>query len=184
MTDIDVTAEQVDSREFDLLCKQLGRFAMKFALHKLARHGFYGTEPVHETEAPHSLEELQNAVDTKPFRGLFPVSMDYSEKTIFEHPHINMMGRVWHDLLHYELAAPFNTQGELAVAQVQVQDLLEAGGNVLHAKLLTIDVVGQNEYFEKWGHYPDDQKEFVRDYFNYGRDHALRGHMERIGDAA
>ena len=93
-----------------------------------------------------------------------------SEHTIFGEPEINWAFRAWHDWCHYYGAHAFTPEGERAVFRMQCSHLLLFYGDSLRTrhwiKLLRAEVIGQQDYFYKHGHFPYDQRAFVEAYLN------------------
>ena len=81
------------------------------------------------------------------------------DKTIYGDTKVNGMFRAWHDQTHLDLGADFSPIGERRVALEQCRIV---GGQF--ADILWAEIVGQGEYFAKYGHFPFDQDSFIRDY--------------------
>lgn len=104
--------------------------------------------------APHSFETL------KANCGRLVVWSGGSDKTIYGDRAVNWAFRAWHDSLHLKLNAPFTEAGETQVALEQARII----GSDTWGKIIIGEVVGQTEYFNKFGHFPADQVEFMRNY--------------------
>ena len=91
-----------------------------------------------------------------------------SENTIYSDREVNWAFRAWHDWCHYNGAHPFTPEGERAVFEMQCSHLILFYGDCyqtrLWIKLLRAEVIGQQEYFYKYGYYPHDQRAFVETY--------------------
>ena len=93
-----------------------------------------------------------------------------SENTIYADREVNWAFRAWHDWCHYNGAHPFTPEGERAVFEMQCSHLLLLFNDCLRTrhwiKILRAEVIGQQEYFYKHGHYPPDQRVFVDAYLS------------------
>jgi hypothetical protein len=91
-----------------------------------------------------------------------------SENTIYAEPEVNWAFRAWHDWCHYNGAHAFTPGGERAVFAMQCSHLLSLYGPCLKVqrwtRILRAEVIGQQEYFYRHGHYPEDQRAFVEAY--------------------
>jgi hypothetical protein len=83
-----------------------------------------------------------------------------SENTIYGDPIVNHAFRAWHDSTHIRLNADFSPEGEKRVALEQARLI----GSDMWAKILIGEVVGQAEYFAKYGKFPANQVEFMVNY--------------------
>lgn len=105
--------------------------------------------------APYSFETLKaNATS-----GLV-VWSGASDNTIYGDRAINWAFRAWHDSLHLKLNAPFTLDGEKLVALEQIR-LIDSSEL---SQIIWAEVVGQVEYFNKYGNFPIDQIAFMRNY--------------------
>ena len=93
-----------------------------------------------------------------------------SEYTIYADKEVNWAFRAWHDWCHYRGAHPFTPEGERAVFEMQCSHLLLFYNDCLQTRrwirILRAEVIGQQEYFYRFGHYPLDQRAFVEAYLN------------------
>ena len=93
-----------------------------------------------------------------------------SDNTIYADKQVNWAFRAWHDWCHYYGAHPFTPEAERAVFAMQCSHLLLFYNDCLQARrwirILRAEVIGQQEYFYKYGHYPHDQRAFVEAYLN------------------
>lgn len=80
-----------------------------------------------------------------------------SECTIYGDPSVNYAMRAWHDSLHRKLSADFSLAGETRVALEHCR-LIESDGL---ARIIWAEVVGQAEFFERFGQFPENQVEFI-----------------------
>lgn len=98
------------------------------------------------------------------------VDARHSEGTIFADAEVNWAFRAWHDWTHYTIQAPFDLDGELAVAQRQIADLYRVFGHCRDAdrfaKLIMCEVYGQARYYAEHGEFPADQRAFTRNWLN------------------
>lgn len=74
----------------------------------------------------------------------------------------NLMLHCWHDHTHITHNCGFSFAGESMVAAIQASMLPEEW--VLEKELITIDIVGQNQYFGIHKEFVKDQRKFVIDY--------------------
>lgn len=88
-----------------------------------------------------------------------------SDVTIYADPEVNWHFRAWHDWCHWRGNHPFSLAGETAVFRMQAEHLIGLYGNgpdvqrwirIIHA-----EIVGQAEFYEVHGHFPEDQYAFV-----------------------
>lgn len=91
-----------------------------------------------------------------------------SDRTIFADPETNHAFRAWHDYHHIIGGHGFNAEGETAVCQAQIADVMRLVPpgitRTLLCALLECEVLGQLAYETRWGKFPDDQAAFARDY--------------------
>ena len=119
--------------------------------------------------APQSLPELtEHIARTRRIT----VERSNSDATIFGCPEANWAFRAWHDWTHFIMQAPFTLEGELAVAHRQIEDMYRVFGYCREADdfswLILEEVYGQACYKEKYGNFPQDQREFARRYLAGG----------------
>lgn len=90
------------------------------------------------------------------------------DRTIFSEPRFNYAMRAWHDWCHLHLIQDFSAENERAVCEhQQVQVLTEYGDNLRTQSwcaILEADCIGQLEYKERHGRFPDNQEGFVLAY--------------------
>ena len=103
--------------------------------------------------APNSFETLAASPSLVVWSGA-------SDRTIYGAPNVNWAFRAWHDSLHLKLNAPFSLEGETRVALEQCRLI----GSDTWAKIVMGEVVGQTEYFNKYGTFPADQVAFMINY--------------------
>jgi hypothetical protein len=116
-------------------------------------------------DAPDTYEKLRAHLDvTKQMK----VWSGGSDNTIYADPEVNWAFRAWHDWCHYNGRHAFTIVGERAVFEMQKLHLLLLYGDCSQTqrwiKILKAEVIGQQEYFYKLGHYPKDQRTFVKCY--------------------
>lgn len=127
-----------------------------------------GWVPVYN--APNSLAELKMfSVGSAP---LF-VSRDFSEHTIYDDPAGNWAFRAWHDATHLAIDANFDRAGELAVFRKQCEDMRNYWPPFLEwfeehfammVNIIRCEIVGQFDYNETHGDYPQYQRKFTEAY--------------------
>lgn len=83
-----------------------------------------------------------------------------SDQTIYGDAKVNWAFRAWHDQLHLKLNAPFTYDGEklVAIEQARLIDSDQLG------LILIAEIVGQTEYYNKYGSFPVDQVAFINNY--------------------
>ncbi len=112
-------------------------------------------------KAPASLDDLNFAIATTR---RITVDSRNSDNTIFGCPEHNWAFRAWHDWTHWITQAPFDLDGELAVAHRQCQDLALVFGHGPQTerwqRYIMAEVYGQACYLNRYGEYPTDQVAF------------------------
>ena len=101
--------------------------------------------------------------------GFITVSREGCTGTIYRDSEINVRARLWHDLWHLELNAPFDAAGEELVAEAQCQEMtdwlrtqkvtdksIEAARNILY-----LDIMAQVEYYERYARFCKYQEIFI-----------------------
>ena len=88
---------------------------------------------------------------------------------------MNFAFRAWHDSKHIAGHYPFDRAGEKAAMQAQMRDVkvLFGEAGTYFCRLLHAEIMGQFDYAELHGEFPDDQLAFVRAYLA-NRSTALR----------
>jgi hypothetical protein len=102
-----------------------------------------------------SLEKITNYYNRT---GIVMVWTGASENTIFGNEMVNFKFRAWHDLIHITGQHAFDAKGERAVMEEQQRQAPE------FKDLIECEVIGQVEYFEATGKFPDNQIEFAKQY--------------------
>ena len=95
-----------------------------------------------------------------------------SDNTIFGDPAVNWAFRAWHDYVHILWNLEFTPVGEAevcAIQQQQARQYMEDRGYSparieAVVQLLEAEVNGQIEYQQKHGNFPEDQREFTKNY--------------------
>ncbi len=107
--------------------------------------------------------------------GYITVSRDGCDHSIYRDARLNIVARLWHDMWHLELDAPFDAAGEELVAEAQCKEMtdwlraenvteqsIEAARNILYR-----DIMAQVEYYEKYNRFVPYQELFImNDYLN------------------
>jgi hypothetical protein len=116
-------------------------------------------------DAPQTYEKLITRLDA----GLgMAVYSGGSDRTIFGRPDVNYAFRAWHDWCHWRGHHDFSFKGERAACAMQAKHLVALFGDgrctrqwqrILHA-----EIIGQREYFDRHGAFPEDQHAFVERY--------------------
>lgn len=142
---------------FDAACMSLSAKVHGFAQAALIRNGYVGFTA--REDAPGTFHDLLQTHQTRPYGDKFPVYAGGSDQTIYDSPEANYAFRAWHDMLHIELNAPFSRLGEMActIAQCTEPSLTDD-----ERRILWVDIMGQFEYEQQHGHFPINQREFVR----------------------
>jgi len=93
-----------------------------------------------------------------------PVSNGHSEPSIYEGGRGNLAFRFWHDLTHVRLHRAFDLDGEVEVANAQLDVLAAAGfgAGSLEYELFHADTLGQTLCGVATGDFPQDQLCFAR----------------------
>jgi hypothetical protein len=93
-----------------------------------------------------------------------------SDRTIYADCEVNYCFRAWHDWCHVRGNHPFTPEGERAVYGMQCAHLIEVYGPSLQTRqwcrILAADILGQQEFFYRFGRYPEDQRAFVEAYLD------------------
>jgi hypothetical protein len=75
---------------------------------------------------------------------------------------VNYAFRAWHDWCHYNGRLTFTVVGECAVFEMQKRHLRLLYGDCAQTQrwieILGAEVISQQEYFYKRGHYPENQR--------------------------
>ena len=87
-----------------------------------------------------------------------------SENTIFADATVNHKFRAWHDYIHITNNIGYDFVGESIVSSMQ-QAQLPLGWE-FEKELIHCEVVGQGQYFMKWGEFLLDQRKFSLEYLN------------------
>lgn len=122
-------------------------------------------------DAPETLEALTAYVEKhKAIR----VSDENSGDTIYGYADVNYAARAWHDWTHWKHQIPFTPEGEKLTYERQLVDMMAVYGvdanSLRWAQMLYADIVGQTEYFERWGVYATQQRAFNLAYLASPRD--------------
>lgn len=116
-------------------------------------------------DAPATYEELIARLDAG-HRML--VYSGGAERTIYGDPEVNYAFRAWHDWCHWRGRCDFSLSGERATCAMQSEQLVALYGEFTQTRwwrrILFAEVIGQREYFDRHGVFPDDQRAFVENY--------------------
>jgi len=128
--------------------------------HRLFPCGFLVVE-----EAPQTYEELIAHLDAHQSMLIWSGG---SEKTIYGDPEVNYAFRAWHRWCHWRGRHDFSFEGEYAAYQTQAGHLVTLYGDCPRThwwhSILYAEIIGQHEYRDVHGHFPDDQRAFVEAY--------------------
>jgi hypothetical protein len=118
-------------------------------------------------DAPTSLEALTAHIQAT---GRIVVSSENSDATIYGDPEHNFAFRAFHDWCHWRYQLPFTLDGEREVCKRQQEIVRQVFGpgtaTERFCALIECEVVGQAEYFEAYGHFPEDQRAFAEQWLN------------------
>lgn len=96
------------------------------------------------------------------------VACEGSNQTIFGDPKVNFAFRAWHDWCHWQGGFDFSLDGESSACGMQLSHLhccYQTHPKVQYwSKLLSAEVVGQRQYFERHGCFVRDQRAFATAY--------------------
>ena len=91
-----------------------------------------------------------------------------SDKSIWSDIRVNLAFRAWHDYIHIINDFPFTFEGELRTYVEHCKQLRAIYGVNNETEewchLLYAEIMGQLEYKELHGDFPEEQRQFVRDY--------------------
>lgn len=94
------------------------------------------------------------------------------DSTIFGDPNVNYDFRAWHDWCHWQGGHDFSLRGEYETFKMQCGHLVAIYGDNettrAWRRILFADIIGQKVYERRFGQFPDNQMQFVRDYLNKG----------------
>lgn len=111
------------------------------------------------TVADHAPTSLAEIVSVYTSTGRLVVWSGASDQTVWQSPEANWLFRAWHDYTHILGMHEFDTDGEIATARRQI-----AGLDDHAAQLVWSEIVGQLEYFNKFGKFPADQVKYTLNY--------------------
>lgn len=121
-------------------------------------------------DAPNSYEALQAS---RIAAGHLIVARDNSENTIYDDPEGNWAFRAWHDKTHLRVGAGFDRSSELAVFRQQCEDMRNYWPGFIPyshehfagmVNIIRCEIVGQFDYNETQGAYPQYQRKFTEAY--------------------
>jgi hypothetical protein len=122
--------------------------------------------------APDTYDELIAHLDAG---GRMLVYAGGSERTIYGDPEVNFAFRAWHDWCHWRGRFDFSHEGERAACAMQGDHLVTIYGESSQTRrwrcILQAEIIGQREYFDRHGVFPEDQRAFVAAYLG---DHSPR----------
>ena len=97
-----------------------------------------------------------------------------SENTMYANPETNHAFRAWHDWVHVTMNLGHNTEHEsLVCRQQQEMVLFHAHKYVVGhdrwtlVKLLECEIIEQRKYYDRYGHYVPNQREFTKEYMGW-----------------
>ena len=149
--------------------------AVRVMAKKVWRLGYDISDDAGYAAAPGSIGSHYDSVEAY-FAGIserhrVTVYMGGSDNTIFGEPDFNYDFRAWHEWTHWTLRAPFDLDGELAVAHRQCQDLAKVFGHGIQfdcwQRYIMAEVYGQALHHYKTGAFPTNQREFDRAYIDH-----------------
>ena len=116
-------------------------------------------------DAPQSYEELVARLDA----GMpMLVWRGGSQNSIYGNPEVNYAFRAWHDWCHWRGRHDFSFEGEMAAYRMQAEHLVVVYGDCPRTKwwqrILHAEIIGQRQFYNMLGYFPDDQRDFVEAY--------------------
>ena len=105
--------------------------------------------------APSSLKE---ALEAYKQHGRLIIWSGASHNTIWQAPEFNWLFRAWHDFCHVKLQSEFDDAGELRTFKLQAS---QTESSFLQ-QVLELEIVGQLEYYNSMGVFPENQIEFFK----------------------
>jgi len=115
--------------------------------------------------APETYEELIAHLDAG---GRMVVYSGGSQLTIYSDPEVNFAFRAWHDWCHWRGRHDFSHGGERAACAMQGDHLITLYGESAQTlrwwRILHAEIIGQRDYFDRHGEFPEDQRAFVAAY--------------------
>src|SRR5208337_2128711 len=115
--------------------------------------------------APETYEELVALLDAG---GRMLVYSGGSERTIYGDPEVNFAFRAWHDWCHWRGRYDFSHEGERAACAMQGDHLVTLYGaspqTLRWRRILQAEIIGQRDYFDQHGAFPQDPRTFVAAY--------------------
>lgn len=116
------------------------------------------------TGAPDTLEKLNAHIERT---GRMLVYSGHSDATIFDCENVNHAFRAWHDWCHWKGQFAFDAQGEKQAFEMQCDHLRKVYGEdhpeLSHwVAILDAEINGQVQHSAVHGHFPHDQKAFVK----------------------
>ncbi len=116
-------------------------------------------------KAPETYEELVAHLDAG--RRMLVYSGG-SQRTIYGDPEVNFAFRAWHDWCHWRGRYDFSYEGERAACTMQGDHLVALYGESSQTRrwlrILEAEIIGQRDYFDRHGIFPEDQRAFAENY--------------------
>lgn len=111
--------------------------------------------------APGTLAELRQCA---ALGGPLVVWEGESARTVYGCARVNHAFRAWHDAEHVAGGYAFNLEGERAACEAQALAVLRRYPSAPRRwlALLRAEIIGQAEHFARFGAFPSDQIEFMR----------------------
>ncbi len=98
-----------------------------------------------------------------------------SERTIYRDPEVNYAFRAWHDWCQWRGRYDFSREGERATYAMQGNHLVTLFGESSQTRrwgrILHAEIIGQRDYYDRHGTFPEDRRAFVAAYL---ADHSPR----------
>ena len=115
--------------------------------------------------APETYEELIAHLDAGERMVVYSGG---SERTIYGDPEVNFAFRAWHDWCHWRGRHDFSHMGERAACAMQADHVVTLYGDSPQTRrwrrILQAEIIGQREFFDRHGEFPEDQRAFVAAY--------------------
>lgn len=109
-------------------------------------------------------ETLRKHIERYRDTGKIHIWTGESEGTIFGDAKINHYFRAWHDYTHITHELGYDFAGESIVGSIQASELPIEW--VFERELINIEILGQNQYYNRHKEFLKDQRQFSIDYLN------------------
>lgn len=157
-----VPAVNCKTDDFDVARIRLGNFVVQVVNNLCKIHGI-SYEENDEKCANTYQEAVDNVRAALANKQPVYVMKSATDKSIYVSPHYVWALRMWHEWLHYSLAADFSRDGEHKVSEAHLRAVeYEFGAGSLEAKLCIAETHMQVLYYAMHGEFVVDQLEFCK----------------------